>query len=220
MLDHRNPGLENHLTGNILDNDMTMKLLLRGPSPFGRKAIFAIAYLGLAKHVDIGAPESEKHIRDLNPLAKVPVLVCDNKATLFDSRVILEYLDTFSGGGKIIPPNGNARFSALREAALADGILEAALLVTYEGRYRPDQTPYEPWLSLQRGKIERGLIAMAETPPAIKALTVGGIGLACALEYMDFRKQYDWRSEFQVLVTWLNNFNAVYPVFLESRPAD
>lgn len=199
---------------------MTMKLLMRGPSPFGRKGTFAIAHLGLSGRIDIGDPDSEDHIRSLNPLAKVPALVRDDGDALFDSRVILEYLDTLAGGGKIIPTDTGPRFNALREAAMADGILEAALLVTYEGRYRPDQEPYEPWLDFQRGKIQRALAAMSDTPPAIDLLTVGGIGLACALEYMDFRKQYDWRPEFPALVAWLEEFNATHPAFADSRPSD
>ena len=199
---------------------MTMKLLMRGPSPFGRKGTFAIAHLGLSDRIDIGDPDSEDHIRSLNPLAKVPALVRDDGDALFDSRVILEYLDTLAGGGKIIPTDTGPRFKALREAAMADGILEAALLVTYEGRYRPDQEPYEPWLDFQRGKIQRALAAMSDAPPAIDLLTVGGIGLACALEYMDFRKQYDWRPEFPALVAWLEKFNATHPAFADSRPSD
>ena len=107
----------------------------------------------------------------------------------------------------------------LRDAAMADGILEAALLVTYEGRYRPDQTPYEPWLDFQRGKVGRGLAAMAANPPAAEPLTVAGIGLACALEYIDFREQYDWRPEFPALVAWLDAFNATHPAFAESKPS-
>lgn len=199
---------------------MTMKLLLRGPSPFGRKGTFAIAHLGLSARVDVGVPEDEDSLRKLNPLAKVPTLVIEDGTALFDSRVILEYLDLLAGGGKIIPAETEARFSALREAATADGILEAALLVTYEGRYRPDQTPYEPWLAFQRGKVQRGLAAMSNGPPAITLLTVGGIGLACALEYIDFRKQYDWRSEFPALVAWLADFNAQHPKFADTRPSD
>ena len=198
---------------------MTMKLLMRGPSPFGRKGTFAIAHLGLSDRIDIGDPDSEDHIRSLNPLAKVPALVRDAGDALFDSRVILEYLDTLAGGGKIIPTDTGPRFNALREAAMADGILEAALLVTYEGRYRPDQKPYKPWLDFQRGKIQRALAAMSDAPPAIDLLTVGGIGLACALEYMDFRKQYDWRPEFPALVAWLDDFNAAHPTFADSRPS-
>ena len=165
-------------------------------------------------------PEDEDSLRKLNPLAKVPALIIDDGTALFDSRVILEYLDLLAGGGKIIPAETEARFSALREAATADGILEAALLVTYEGRYRPDQTPYEPWLAFQRGKVQRGLAAMSNGPPAITLLTVGGIGLACALEYIDFRKQYDWRPEFPALVAWLADFNAQHPKFADTRPSD
>jgi glutathione S-transferase len=199
---------------------MTMKLLLRGPSPFGRKGTFAIAHLGLSDRVEIGVPDDEESLRKLNPLAKVPALIIENGTALFDSRVILEYLDTLAGGDKIIPVETGARFGALREAALADGILEGALLVTYEGRYRPDQTPYQPWLDFQRGKVGRGLAAMADAPPAITPLTVGGIGLACALEYIDFREQYDWRPEFPALVAWLDDFNAAHPVFADSKPSD
>ena len=199
---------------------MTMKLLLRGPSPFGRKGTFAIAHLGLSDRVDVGVPDDEESLRKLNPLAKVPALIIEDGTALFDSRVILEYLDMLAGGDKIIPVETGARVGALREAALADGILEGALLVTYEGRYRPDQTPYEPWLDFQRGKVGRGLAAMADAPPAITPLTVGGIGLACALEYIDFREQYDWRPEFPALVAWLDDFNAAHPVFADSKPSD
>jgi len=199
---------------------MTMKLLLRGPSPFGRKGTFAIAHLGLSDRVDVGVPDDEESLRKLNPLAKVPALIIEDGTALFDSRVILEYLDMLAGGDKIIPVETGARFGALREAALADGVLEGALLVTYEGRYRPDQTPYEPWLDFQRGKVGRGLAAMADAPPAITPLTVGGIGLACALEYIDFREQYDWRPEFPALVAWLDDFNAAHPVFADSKPSD
>lgn len=197
-----------------------MKLLLRGPSPFGRKGTFAIAHLGLSDRVEIGVPEDEERLRKLNPLAKVPALVIEDGTALFDSRVILEYLDGLAGGGKIIPAETGARFKALREAAMADGVLEAALLVTYEGRYRPDQEPYAPWLDFQRGKVQRGLAAMADAPPPAEPLTVGGIGLACALEYIDFRKQYDWRPEFPALVAWLDAFNATYPAFADSKPSD
>ena len=197
---------------------MKMKLLLRGPSPFGRKATFAIQHLNLSDQIGVGSPDSEEQIREHNPLAKVPALVRDDGEALFDSRVILEYLDTLAGGNKIIPTEIEARFLALRQAAMADGILEAALLITYEVRYRPEQTPYEPWLGFQRGKISRALDAMAQSPPSLKPLTIGSIGLACALEYIDFRKQYNWRPEFLTLVKWLNEFNGIYPDFSESRP--
>ena len=152
-----------------------------------------------------------------NPLGKIPALVVNESTTLFDSRVICRYLDDRANAG--LYPQATL-WEVLTLEALADGILEAALLVTYEGRYRPDQEPYEPWLDFQRGKIQRALAAMSDAPPAIDLLTVGGIGLACALEYMDFRKQYDWRPEFPALVAWLEEFNATHPAFADSRPSD
>ena len=133
--------------------------------------------------------------------------------------MILEFFDHLAGGGKIIPVEATARFKSLRLAAMADGILEAALLITYEGRYRPDQDPYEPWLDFQRGKIQRSLTAISGGGPGIDPPMVDGIGLACALEYMDFREQYDWRPEFPVLISWLDDFNAANPTFAASRPS-
>ncbi|MEE2997273.1 MAG: glutathione S-transferase N-terminal domain-containing protein [Pseudomonadota bacterium] len=198
---------------------MTMKLLLRGPSPFGRKCTFALQHLELSDQIRVGNPENEEHIRTLNPLAKVPTLTRDDGEALFDSRVILEFFDHLAGGGKIIPVEATARFKSLRLAAMADGILEAALLITYEGRYRPDQDPYEPWLDFQRGKIQRSLTAISGGGPGIDPPMVDGIGLACALEYMDFREQYDWRPEFPVLISWLDDFNAANPTFAASRPS-
>lgn len=198
---------------------MTYSLLLRGPSPFGRKCTFAIKYLGLGDKIQVSEPNSEDHIRKLNPLAKVPALELRQNEALFDSRVILEYLDSLAGGGKIIPPNGEERFYALRQAALADGILEAALLITYEKRYRPDQQPYEPWLDFQREKIIRALkFSLGDLPP-IDSIHVGSIGLACALEYLDFRQQYNWRPYFSILVQWIEKFNEFHPAFGESRPS-
>lgn len=197
---------------------MTTTLYSRGPSPFARKARFAIQHLGL--DVEVVEADDEDLLRSNNPLAKIPVLTLDDGRALFDSRVILEYLDHAGGGGKIIPADPDARFSALAQAALADGVLEAALLIVYEGRYRPDQEPYAPWIDFQRDKIARGLAAAEAAPPAAEPLTVGAIGLACALDYLDFRKPYDWRPTHPGLIGWLDGFNAAYPAFADSRPSD
>tara|TARA_Y100000588_G_C13935682_1_gene787788 strand:- start:112 stop:711 length:600 start_codon:yes stop_codon:yes gene_type:complete len=197
---------------------MSYTLLLRGPSPFGRKCTFAINYLGLADKVEISEPDSEDHIQRLNPLAKIPALILEQNKVLFDSRVILEYLDSLAGGGKIIPSTEEERFCALQQAAMADGILEAALLITYEKRYRPDQLPYEPWLDFQREKIIRALKYSAGDLPPVDTIHVGSIGLACVLEYLDFRQQYNWRPNFTVLVQWIERFNKFHPSFKESKP--
>ncbi len=128
-------------------------------SPFGRKIRIAVKVLGLEREVAI-APASTLDpadpLRQQNPLGKVPVLILDDGAALYDSPVILEYLDYRAGGGKIIPKDPQPRFAALRLQALADGIMDASILINYEARYRPAQNHEPKWLDLQAGKVARG----------------------------------------------------------------
>lgn len=197
---------------------MNFTLHSRRPSPFGRKILFAARHLGLDGAMAIREADDADLVQDRNPLGKVPILELEDGQALFDSRVILQFLDEAAGGGGIIPAESDAKFKALCQAALADGVIEAALLIVYEGRYRPDQEPYEPWLEFQRGKIARALAASEAAPPAIRPPTVGAIGLACALEYLDFRKPFAWREDYPGLIGWLDGFNAAWPEFAESRP--
>ena len=197
---------------------MKFTLHSRRPSPFGRKILFAAGHLGLAGSMEVREADDADLVQDRNPLGKVPILELEDGRTLFDSRVILQFLDEAAGGGRIIPTGEEAKFEALRQAALADGVLEAALLIVYEGRYRPDLDPYEPWLDFQRGKIARALAASEAAPPGIRPPAVGAIGLACALEYLDFRKPFVWREDYPGLIGWLEEFNAAHPEFAESRP--
>ena len=107
---------------------------------------------------------------------------------LFDSRVILEYLDHRAGGGRIMPRDAEARFAALRLQALCDGMMDASILLVYEGRWRPAERHEPKWLEHQAGKVTRGLAALEAEPPALDATpNVGQIALACALGYRDFR---------------------------------
>ena len=106
-------------------------------------------------------------LRQQNPLGKVPVLLLDDGAALYDSPVILEYLDYRAGGGKIIPKDPQPRFAALRLQALADGIMDASILINYEARYRPAQNHEPKWLDLQAGKVARALAVLEAAPPGI-----------------------------------------------------
>jgi len=200
---------------------MGITLRTAGPSPFGRKIQIAAAVLGLSDDIAVEATDTmdpEDSIRGQNPLGKIPALILDDGRVLYDSRVIIEYLDSLDGAGRVIPTDGDARFEALTTQALADGILDAAILIVYEGRFRADVEPHQPWLGHQRGKIERALDALEAAPPPIDPVTIGAIGAACALGYLDFRKQVDWRARNPGLIGWLDTFAAAVPAFAETRP--
>src|SRR5262249_6151383 len=191
-------------------------------SPYGRKARLAVSILGLDGKVKIEPASTQDPadpIREQNPLGKVPVLLLDDGSTLFDSPVILEYLDTLAGGGKILPTATKARFDALRLEALCDGILDASILIVYEGRYRAPEMAVQKWLDHQAGKAERGLAAIEKAPPGLDALpNVGQITLACALGYRDFRFKGTWRKDHPRLVAWLDTFAAKVPSFAATVP--
>ena len=180
--------------------------------------------LGMDGDVEVvGADTSDANaaIRTLNPLGKIPALVLDDGRALFDSAVILEYLDARAGGARIIPAAGAARFDALTRAALANGLIDAALLKVYEHRYRPADKVVASWLDYQDGKVERVLAAFEAAPPqetADMARSVADITLACGLGYLDFRFAGHWREGHPKLVAWLAAFEADVPGFAATRP--
>ena len=197
-----------------------MMILRSSPaSPFGRKVRIAIALLGFDKDVKVEPADTgdvNDSVRLQNPLGKIPTLILEDGRALYDSRVIVEYLDALAGGGKIIPV-GPARFTALHRQALADGIMDAALLQVYEQRYREPEIRSSKWVGRQADKVARALVVAERDPPA--ALDVGAIALACALGYLDLRFAGAWRAEHHGLVAWLDGFAATVPAFAATRHA-
>ncbi len=191
-------------------------------SPFARKIRIAMAILGLADEIKIENTDTldpKDSVRQQNPLGKIPTLVLDDGSTIFDSPLILEYLDDRAGGGRILPRAGAPRFEALREQALADGILDAGILRVYEGRFRPEEKREPKWIDHQAGKMSRALAAFEDTPPAFGPMIhVGHITLACALGYLDFRFGTDWRRTHPKLVKWLDEFAKKVPAYAETTP--
>jgi len=200
-------------------------LILRSspPSPFGRKIKLALNILDLVDQVDVKVANTNSPDDELlreNALGKIPILILEDGSTLFDSRVILEYLDERAGGGKIVP-KGDARFPALRLQALADGLLDAALLQIYEKRFRPEEMHYQPWLDRQADKVQRALAELEAEPPMMgKPPHVGHIALACALGYLDFRFDGTWRDSHPQLVGWLSAFSNLVPAYEATAPHD
>ena len=191
-------------------------------SPFGRKVRIAVSVLGLDGKIRIEPASTQDDadpLRQQNPLGKIPVMQLDDGSWIYDSPVILEYLDTLAGGGRIIPKDTKARFEALRLEALADGILDASILQVYEGRYRPPEKHEQKWLDLQAGKVARGLAALEAAPPQLDTPpNVGQITVACVLGYRDFRFAGSWRKDHPRLVAWLTAFAARVPAFAATTP--
>ena len=200
-----------------------MQLRSSPSSPFGRKVKMATYILGFDDQVTpvlTDTLDPNDIISEVNPLGKIPVLE-DDGTTYYDSRVIMEYLDAKAGGNKIIPASGLARYEVLTRAALMDGILDAAILVIYERRMRPEDKYVESVVERQRDKITRGLEAIAAKNPSYgngAMPDIGEIGLACVLGYLDFRKQVNWRDHAPNLGSWLADFAAVVPGYKDSMP--
>ena len=194
-----------------------MKLRSSPASPFARKCNIAASLLGLSTEIELvnaDTADPADPLRGQNPVGKIPVLILEDGSTLFDSRVILEYLDHRAGGGKIIPRETAARFAALRLQALADGMTDAQILIIYEGRWRPAEHHVQKWLDYQADKIKRGLAALEADPPPLDATpNVGQIALACLLGHRDLRFPGSWRSGHPKLAAWLGHFADRVPAF-------
>ena len=192
------------------------------PSPFGRKIKIALHCLGLFDKVTVQIADTlnaEDTMRVQNPLGKIPILVTNKGTAIYDSRVILEYLDILAGGNKIIPTDPEARITALTLQALADGILDAGITQRYETVFRTPER-YEPkWLDYQKGKVTRALDVLEANPPVWGGIpNVGIITVACALGYQDFRFGGEWRKTYPKLVAWLADFVARVPSYNVTKP--
>jgi len=200
-----------------------MILRTASASPFGRKVRIAASLLGLDGDITVERADTmdpADSLRRQNPLGKIPILLLEDGTALFDSGVIVEFLDHHAGGGRIIPPQPRARFAALTLQALCDGLMDASLLQVYEGRWRSADRHEPKWVAHQAEKVSRTLAVLeAEAPPIDATPHVGQIALACALGYQDLRFAGRWREDHPHLVAWLDDFAARVPAFAATRPS-
>lgn len=149
------------------------------------------------------------------------MLLREGACPLYDSRVILEFLDMEAGGGCLIPVSGEPRYTVLATQALADGLMDAALLEVYETRFRAEGERSVKWVDNQAGKVARALKTFEAAPPVTAAVSapadLGEIALACALGYLDLRFHGAWRADHLALVDWLDRFAARVPAFEATR---
>ncbi|WP_435257203.1 glutathione S-transferase [Thioclava sp. FR2] len=184
-----------------------MKLFHSPTSPYVRKVLVLIAEAGI-EGIELiaaaGTPVApDAGVIERNPLGKIPALCREDGPTLYDSRVICQFLDS-SNKGRFYP-DGAKRWDTLTVEATADGILDAALLMVYESRIRPEEIRYAPWVEGQWSKIDRALDVLETRwiDHLNGPMDMGQIAVACALGYIDFRHgSRDWRKGRQKLAAW------------------
>ena len=196
------------------------------PSPFGRMVKLAAHVMGHMDAITIeqtDTMDATDSIRVQNPLGKIPALILDDGRTIYDSRVIVDYLNEHAAANKVIPSADDARVDVLTRTALFTGLLDAAILVIYETRFRPEDKQVPEWVDYQRDKIVRALRTVAQM--ALKYSNsanpdLGEIALACSLDYLDYRKQVDWRQYCPDMAQWMTDFAAAVPGYKDTLPDD
>lgn len=190
-----------------------MKLYFSPFSPYVRKCLVVGHELGLDARITLLPSAAHPIQRDQaiianNPLGKVPTLLTDDGQALYDSRVICEYLDDLAGG-TLFPKTGAARWQALTLHALADGMLDAALLARYEDVARPEAIRWKEWRAGQLDKVETSLVHLEGNLQTLMGrVDIGSLSMACALWYLDVRfAELQWRGRYPKLADWYLAFS-------------
>jgi glutathione S-transferase len=186
-----------------------MELWFNPGSPFARKVRILLREKMLLSQVNeisttVSPVAVNEDLARRNPLVKIPMLVLDDGETLYDSRVICEYLDNLHGSSKSLPELGPLRYAALRRQALADGICDAAVLCRYEQAVRPEPLRWTAWIDGQMEKIHGSLDMLeAESSGWTDDFDVGQMATVAALGYLDFRfDSLAWRPTHPRLDEW------------------
>jgi glutathione S-transferase len=189
-----------------------MKLFHAAASPFVRKCLVSAHELGLRERLELVPAAAHPVNRDRtlvasNPLGKIPTLITDDGAVLYDSRVICEYLNALAGG-HLLPPYGPARWRVLVDQALADGVMDAAVLVRYESAVRPEKLRWNDWIAGQLEKVTCGLAELERRARClVERVDAGTIAVGCALGYLDFRfASLEWRAKCPETAAWFEQF--------------
>ena len=179
-----------------------MKLIAAPVSPYSRKVRIVLAEKRIEYDLIMDNPtDPATRVSDFNPLGKVPVLVLDDETTLFDSRVIVEFLDSASPIARLIPEDNRERVAVRRWEALADGCIDAAIAVVMESR-RPGELQNAEWIARQQGKVDRALRVMSEDLAERgwctgEAYNLADIAVGCALGYLELRMpELNWRKQY------------------------
>ena len=200
-----------------------MKLIGTPTSPYTRKARVVLAEKRIDYEFVVDAPyDAASRVSTYNPLGKIPVLVLDDATTIFDSRVIVEYLDNASPVTKLLPEDTRHRIQTRRWEALADGCTDACVAIVMERR-RPEALQFADWIAKQQGKVDRALKAMSEDLGSRSwccgdFFNLSDIAVGCCLAWLDLRlPEVAWRDAYPNLVKLADKL-AQRPSFRETVP--
>ena len=188
-----------------------MKLRYSPTSPYVRKVSVTLIETGLDEKIERVATsvwDPKTDIGKDNPLGKIPTLIADDGAVLYDSPVICEYLDSLHEGPKLFPASGEARWRALRLQALGDGMSDAGILRLLEGR-RPKELQWDKWVERQGNTVARSMDALEEEADAMAKgpVTIGHIAVGCSIGWLDYRfPDLGWRKDRPALADWYEEF--------------
>jgi len=203
----------------------SMTLFHNPASPFVRKVLVLLHETGQQDRVALQLSQltpvkPDRALIEDNPLSKIPALRLANGTVIHDSRVILDYLDHQHVGNPLIPRDGAARWRRLTLASLADGVMDAAVMIRYETALRPVEKHWDEWLEAQRDKIRRALgVLEAEAIAELAShFDVASISVACALGYLDLRHpDLEWRKANPQLAAWFAEVS-LRPSMIETVP--
>ena len=197
-----------------------MQLFYSPTSPFVRKVVACAMIRGLDSRIErirTDAAASPPALLAANPLSKVPALLTEDGVALFDSPLICEYLDSIGEAPPLFPEHGASRWVALRLQALADGMMDAAVMARGES-VRPQEAARQANIDRQKAAVSRSLALLEDHPPADGLPDIGKISVACALGYLDFRFAADgWRDHHPRLAQWFATVSA-WPAIAETAP--
>ncbi|SFB33156.1 Glutathione S-transferase [Pseudomonas sp. NFIX10] len=203
----------------------SMTLFHNPASPFVRKVLVLLHETGQQDRVALQLSQltpvkPDRALIEDNPLSKIPALRLANGSVIHDSRVILDYLDHQHVGNPLIPRDGAARWRRLTLASLADGVMDAAVMIRYETALRPVEKHWNEWLDAQRDKIRRalGLLEAEAIAELASHFDVASISVACALGYLDLRHpDLEWRKANPQLAAWFAEVS-LRPSMIETVP--
>ncbi|PTM98827.1 glutathione S-transferase [Mycoplana dimorpha] len=195
-----------------------MKIFYSSASPYSTKVRMAADYCGLqAEHVATDTNAEPAELLAVNPLGKIPALVTDTGQAIFDSRVIMQFIDRETGR-KLYPRAAAKRTEAEVLEATADGVCDCLLAIVYEKRFRPEEKLHQPWIDRQWSKVERALDHLEKNMPRLGKKPHGGhFALAAMLRYIELRFAGQWQKGRPKLKRYLAKFEAVFPDYAKFK---